>query len=830
VKGWITRVPLRRRLGSRRSERGAGGLARWFAGLPARRWGTESRRGRRFTLFPTIAIVIVIVGLGLWIRCGPLPPGFLDPVPHRSTLIVDRNGHPLYESLSASEHRSHWITADEIPSAVELATLAAEDHRFFHHPGVDPIAIARALFRGAVARRFVEGGSTLSQQAVKQILIAQGDGRTERTFRTKLREMVLALRLEHRLDKREILALYLNLAPYGNQYVGIDRASRGYFAAPPGNLTHAQAAFLAGLPRKPSALDPWRNRTAALDRQRRVLRRMEETGLIDREQAKQAREERLELRRPSRELLARHFVERVLEQPGATDATRIETTLDLPLQRDILGIIGRHARALRKYGAHNLGIVVLDNRSGAWLAWVGSPDYFDSDHGGAIDAVTSPRQPGSALKPFTYALAFESGFTPATVLPDVEIDFPTAEEGVRYKPRNYDGIFRGPLRARVALAGSENVPAVWLLSQIGSRTLLSGMRSSAFTTLDRDPDHYGLGLTLGDAEVRLDELVRAYAMLARGGVPVETRKIRRIAPEGVIVGEHAAAERTISERSAFWVTDILADPRAREYIFGSGGPLDFPFEVAVKTGTSQAYRDNWTIGYTRELTVGVWIGNLDRTPLRNSSGITGAAPIFHDVMLAAVKRRTGRIPVGELLPVAIPPDGLERLEICALSGDQPSNFCAIREREWIDRSMPRQICSWHDLTGTQWPGEYRAWAKAAGRLPARSELASATFDDASHPSPLASRPSPLPSLRITNPGADATYWIDPTLRPEYQTLALRATRTGGGPGEIVWSIGDETAGTVHSDDALDWPLRRGTHHIIVRDATGNEDSVRITVK
>jgi penicillin-binding protein 1C len=805
-----------------------------FSGDPsggARDGSAPPARGRRAKAF-TLAIAIVILALGIWIRCGPLPPGFLDPVPHRSTLIVDRNGNPLYESLSATEQRSHWITADEIPPAVAAATLAAEDHRFFRHPGVDPIAITRALVRAAIARRFVEGGSTLTQQTVKQILIAHGDAGARRTPRTKIRETVLALRLEHRLDKHEILALYLNLAPYGNQYVGIDRASHGYFEAPPGNLTHAQAAFLAGLPRKPSALDPWRNRTAALERQRRVMRRMEETGLIDGEQAKQAREERLELRRPSRELLARHFVERVLEQPGATGASRIETTLDLPLQRDILGIVDRHARALQKYGAHNLGIVVLDNRSGEWLAWVGSPDYFDSDHGGAIDAVTSPRQPGSALKPFTYALAFESGFTPATVLPDVEIDFPTAEEGVRYKPRNYDGIYRGPLRARVALAGSENVPAVWLLSQIGTRTLLSGMRSSAFTTLDRDPDHYGLGLTLGDAEVRLDELVRAYAMFARGGVPVETRKIRRIAPEREVVAEHESAERMISERSAFWVTDILADPRAREYIFGSGGPLDFPFEVAVKTGTSQAYRDNWTVGYTRELTVGVWIGNLDRRPLRNSSGVTGAAPIFHDVMLAAVKRRLGRVPVGEDRPIAIPPESLERREICALSGDQPSTFCMIREREWIDRSMPRPICSWHESDGTQWPGEYRAWAKATGRLPARSELASTIVVDGSHPSPLVARRSPLAArtLRITNPGAGATYWIDPTLRPEFQTLALRATILGSGPGEIVWSIGDETAGTVHSDDPLDWALRRGTHQITVRDAAGNEDSVRITVK
>ena len=286
------------------------------------------------------------------------------------------------------------------------------------------------------------------------------------------------------------------------------------------------------------------------------------------------------------------------------------TSLDAKLQREVQNIISAHKDRLLKHGAHSVAVAVLDNRTGEWLAWEGSATISARTFGGAIDGVITPRQPGSTLKPFTYALAFEEGFTPATVLPDVPSTFSTAEQGITYEPRNYDGQYRGPLRVRAALAGSENVPAVAMLSRVGPAALLRVLRGAGFTGLTNTADYYGLGLTLGDAEVRLDQLVAAYATFARGGVTIGNRRL-------------------FSQRTAFWISDILSDPDAREFVFGSGGSLDFPFPVAVKTGTSQAYRDNWTVGYTRDVTVGVWVGNFDRTELRNSSGVTGAAPIFH---------------------------------------------------------------------------------------------------------------------------------------------------------------------------------------------------------
>jgi len=301
-------------------------------------------------------------------------------------------------------------------------------------------------------------------------------------------------------------------------------------------------------------------------------------------------------------------------------------------------------------------VAVLDNRTSEWRAWEGSGDYLDQDHGGAIDGVVTPRQPGSALKPFTYAMAFDTGDTPATVLPDVPSTYPTAQPGVPYTPRNYDGAFHGPLRVRQALAGSQNVPAVALASRTGVPDLLRLLRSSGFTNFDKTASHYGLGVALGNAEVTLAELVGAYASLARGGVWQQPRALVDDAPR--------TTRRVLSPRAAFWVTDILSDDEARAYVFGRGGSLEFPFPVAVKTGTSQAYRDNWTVGYTREVTVGVWVGNADNTPMINVSGVTGAGPFWNDFMRAVLENTPD-----EGFP---PPAGVHQVQVCALSGLLPT--------------------------------------------------------------------------------------------------------------------------------------------------------------
>ena len=793
-----------------------------------------SRIGHAVTRHPRWAAVAVLalcaLTAGAWLRLGSIDPAILDLSSHSSTVVVDRRGLPLYEALSGDGTRSVSLTADGLPPALVAATLAAEDHRFWSHPGIDARAVARAIRQNLVERQIVEGGSTITQQVAKLLLARRSPDRA-RGWNEKIREAALALRLEHRFEKRQILAMYLNLASYGNQVVGAERAARAYFGREASMLTPAQAAFLAGLPQRPTRFNPYRNLDLALSRQRTVLGRMEASGLLTAAEGRTARDERLTLTHEASPFLAPHFVEMVLAVQGDDRAPRIETTIDADLQSDIAGIIRSQRPTLERHGAANVAVVVLDNARGEWLAWEGSGDYFDIGHGGTINGPATPRQPGSALKPFTYALAFEEGTTPATVLPDIPSHFPTADPGVLYSPRNYDGRYRGPLLARRALAGSENVPAVAVASQLGVPRLLRFLTRAGLSTLDQNPAYYGLGVTLGNAEVRLDELVAAYAAFARGGEwiePVWTRQ-EPAAPR--------QRRRIVSALSAYWTTDILADAEAREYIFGRGGSLEFPFPVAVKTGTSQAYHDNWTIGYTREVTVGVWVGNFDRTPLRDSSGVTGAGPIFHAVMLAATRRVTGSQGFARDQPIVARPDGTVERQVCALSGMPANAWCPSKRREWLlTRDEPP--CSWHHESDEGllviWPQEYRQWASSHGLIAAatrgHSAPAGARALDVRSGQSAKERASRVSArgLEIVNPPSGATYLIDPTLRREFQTLALRATAAQ--PGRLEWAVNGTSVGTASSDQAFMWPLTRGTHRVTVRDQRGRTAAATITVR
>jgi penicillin-binding protein 1C len=773
----------------------------------------------------TAGCLLTLVAFALWLRLGPIDPVLLDLDDVTSTVVVDRRGVPLYESLSGDGTRNVRLDPRNLPPMLVAATLAAEDRRFWSHPGVDPVSIARALRQNLLEGSVVEGGSTITQQVAKLLLNRRSPKRV-RGVREKVREAVLALRLEHRFDKSEILGLYLNLAAYGNQAVGAGKASRAYFGCEPSMLTPAQAAFLAGLPQRPSGYNPFRNRRQAIARQLTVLRRMQSSGALSPETAREARDERLRFSRTTSPFLAPHFVEMVVAASGENRPPRIETTLDAGLQSDVVGIIRSHRQALERHGAANVAVVVLDNASGEWLAWEGSGNYDDAEHGGAINGPLAPRQPGSALKPFTYALAFESGFTPASVLADVPSHFPTAEAGVLYSPRNYDGRYRGPLLARRALAGSENVPAVVLASELGVPTLQRFLTRAGLSTFDRTPSYYGLGLTLGNAEVRLDQLVAAYSTFARGGDWLEPTWSAR-AQDGAPQTADRTRRPLVSPLTAYWITDVLSDDSAREYIFGRGGSLEFPFPVAVKTGTSQAYHDNWTVGYTRDVTVGVWVGNFDRTPLKSSTGVTGAAPIFHAVMLAATNRLHGAAGFDARAIVAAP-DGLAEREVCALSGMPGHPWCPARQRERLP-ATDDPPCSWHHQSDdgllVVWPPAYRQWARENGLLTERQHTAAPVARAVSV------APSPTPArgpLEIVNPPSGATYLIDPTLRREFQTLPLRVVATT--PGTIEWQVAGRVVGTSSSETALMWQLTPGVHRVTARDERGRVAESSVVVK
>jgi penicillin-binding protein 1C len=794
-----------------------------------------------------VAVGVLALGLtaGAWIRLGPLPDGLVAIGPAQSIVIVDRFGEPIHEVRGADGQRGEWIAADAVPRVLADATIAAEDRRFRRHVGMDPVAVVRATWQNVRARRIVEGGSTITQQVAELLLRRQHAGTRQAGWRQQLWEAVLALRLEHRFSKDEILALYLNLAPYGNQIEGVQRAARAYFgralqADDP--ITPAQAAYLAALPQQPTRFNPWRRPEAPRARQQRILKTMAHAGWLSAEAYATATDEHVTLQHEARSAVAPHFVERVLADVAGQTPRRVETTLDRHLQGTVQSIIAAHRDELDAHRASNVAVVVLDNQRGEWLAWEGSGNYFDTRHGGAIDGVVTPRQPGSALKPFTYAAAFERGAHPGTVLADVPSQFPTAEEGILYAPENYDGRFRGPLLARVALAGSENVPAVALADRIGVPAVARLLRQAGISTLDQNAGHYGLGLTLGNAEVRLDELVVAYGALARGGMRLTPRRVTRIDGRAI---EAAAPERLLTERTAFWVTDILADNDARAFVFGRGGSLEFPFPVAAKTGTSQAYHDNWAIGYTRDVTVGVWVGNFDRTPLGGSSGVTGAGPIFHDVMLAAVERVRGALPIDDPSPVATPVTDVKRATLCAVSGMAATDHCVRRVTEWVPTAPALASCTWHHLSEqglvTIWPHEYEAWARREGiwrDAVDRSAVASSPSRSAASERMLVradarSAPTVLPgssgTLTIVAPLSGATYLIDPTLRTEFQTLPLRASGATAGA-SLQWRVNGVAVGTVEAGEALRWPLARGRHVIEVRESERRAATTWIEVR
>jgi penicillin-binding protein 1C len=786
--------------------------------LIARRWRVIAAGG-----------AVLVAAAAIWLRCGPLPAGLLGGADTPSTVVVDRHGRVLYEALSSTGSRIDPLSAAALPPVLVDATLAAEDRRFYSHIGVDPIALGRALRQNLAERQIVEGGSTITQQVAKLLLQRRG-GIAPRGLRAKLREMTIALRLEHRFTKRQIVALYLNLAPYGNQATGAGRASQIYFGVDVSMLTPAQAAFLAALPQRPTAFNPWRSLASAQRRQQTVLRRMGASGALSDERLREARAEQIALRPRQATFNAPHFVDMVRRTAaGRSTDGRIATTLDLDLQREVERIVVQERASLAAHGAANAAVVVLDNETGEWLAWEGSGNYGDAEHGGSINGPLVPRQPGSALKPFTYALAFEQGHGPASVLPDLATHFPTAEPGVLYSPRNYDGRYHGPMLARRALAGSQNIPAVALASEVGVSSLLRFLSRSGLSTLDRAPAYYGLGLTLGNAEVRLDELVAAYSAFARGGVWKKPEFLRDdLRPDG---GNHRNERALVSRETAFLITDILSDPHAREQAFGRGSDLDFPFAVAVKTGTSQAYHDNWTVGYTRDVTVGVWVGNFDRTPLRNSSGVTGAGPIFHAVMLAATKGRESAT-AHEILPV---PQGVEQVTVCSLSGARANPWCPSRAKEWTAKGVDPVPCSWHHVSDgkllTIYPPEYRAWARDSGDRTLASVAPAPPAPPAPRaPTPPAPKalPAPPAPLLIANPPPGAIYSVDPTLRREFQALRLKVVTPA--PTSVTWLVDDAMIGTTTSERPLAWPLAVGSHRIEVRDAAGRVARTSIVVK
>lgn len=585
----------------------------------------------------------------------------LAPAP--SLEVLDRRGRVLRAALSEDLY-SVPVSLDQMSPWVVVATLAAEDRRFYEHPGVDARALARALWQDARAGRVVSGGSTITQQ------LARALQPRPRTLAGKLAEAWRALSLERRATKREILEAYLNRAPYGRGTRGIEAAARVYFGIPAKDLTLGQAALLAGLPKCPSRCDPIKDPDAAAARRRVVLGRLASWGWIDAAARDAALAERSRVADSARADLAPHFARRALGRSGRTSA---RTTLDADLQAELEDLTASHLRTLGGYHVTNAALIALDNSTGDVLAWVGSADFRDDEHSGQVDGVVALRQPGSALKPFLYGLAFERGFSPADKIDDA----PTFARG-GFSPRNYDGQFHGRVSLREALACSFNAPAVRLVERLGVPDFLAALRGFGLASLDRPAERYGAGLALGDGEVTLRDLAAAYAALARGGVWLPVRES--------LSDPRGPARRALSRESAYLVTHVLSDNSARVPAFGPDSPLSLPFPFAAKTGTTKDYKDNWAVGYTPDWTVAVWVGNFDGTPMRRVSGVTGAAPLLRDAALAMERRYGAReFPVpAEIREVEVDPD----------SGLLAGAGCAGAVREVFRRDLlPTRACA-----------------------------------------------------------------------------------------------------------------------------------------
>lgn len=596
-----------------------------------------------------------------------LRPLYPPPLPRdaRAIEFVDRNGLFLGSIVGRGERRTVAVSLNRIAPAFVQAAIAVEDRRFFAHGAVDAPSVLRAFWLGLSERHIPGGASTLSMQVARLVEpVPPG-------LLGKLDEVILAQRLENGLPKAAILEEYCNRAPMGSNLYGVEAAALTYFGIDAAQLDLAQSALLAALPNDPVRLDPYRHWAALKARQRFVLARMRATGAIDAVAEGRAAAEDLSLRPQAAGIVAApHFLFHLL--PHVPDgAARVRTTIDRPLQEFVEAQVRSVVAALAPNAVHHGAAIVLDNRTGEILAYTGSQDYFADDDLGRNDGVQALRQPGSALKPFLYELALERrDVRPTTILADVPTAY--ALPGARvYEPIDYSNRFLGPVRVRLALANSLNVPAVRVLERVGVENFAHRLRELGFAHLTKPAEYYGLGLTLGGGEVALEELARAYRILARDGAPLSG--------------------------DANWalVTDILADPHARAEAFGVDSILRLPFSAAVKTGTSSDYRDTWTAGYTRDYTVAVWVGNFDGSPMRGVSGVTGAAPIWARIMLELYKR-------GDPAPFAAPA-GYARTPICAETGLRPSRECRLVVSEWLDRD---------DLRRWSLPG---AVAKARGR-------------------------------------------------------------------------------------------------------------------
>ncbi|MFW5703239.1 MAG: transglycosylase domain-containing protein [Patescibacteria group bacterium] len=657
-------------------------------------------------MYAGISVIVIVVfgfliasAIFAWYARDLPSPGKLSEKTSASTVFYDRNGEIIYE-LYQDKNRVP-VEFKDISPRLKEATIAVEDKNFYKHGGISQLGIMRAAI-STIFKGEVQGGSTLTQQLIKNVLLT-----SERSLSRKVKEAILASEVEKRFTKDEILEMYLNEAPYGGTYWGVGSAAKGYFGKDPKDLNLVESAILAGLPQNPSVYSPfigvkdrWKGRA------KDVLRRMQEDGYITKEEQEKATaqvekykftSEQVSIPAPHFVFFVRDFVKEEFGEGALTNGLKITTTLDLETQEVAQEIVNDEVTELQdEYDLGNGALVLLDSQTHEILSYVGSYDFNNEEYG-KFDVVShGMRQPGSTLKPIVYGLAFEKKYTPSSILMDVDTNFGSGSGTDEYRPVNYDGTFRGPVQMRFALANSLNIPAVKTLALVGVRDFLQLSNDMGLETLaptDKNLERFGLSIALGGGEVTLLQLTNAFTAFANGGTvqpPQFILEIKDYNNKTIYKRPKANDRRVISEEVSFLVSHILSDDNARSWAFGTGSLLNIPGKtVAVKTGTTDEKRDNWAVGFTKGVTLGVWVGNNDNTQLnpRVASGTTGATSIWHEVMEQMLKKYDDGI--------IDKPDDVTAVEIDSYLGGLPKDGQPTRSEYYIKGTEPDEVAPYY---------------------------------------------------------------------------------------------------------------------------------------
>jgi penicillin-binding protein 1C len=773
----------------------------------AAEWHRRFKFGQ-FVKHPLLRGALVLTGGCLAIRLLP----YLAPIRaqdleqnQQAVTFQDRQGLLLGTLLTRDQEHTVAVPLTQVSPAFLQAIIAAEDGRFYQHGPLDLMALARASRDNVQAQQVVSGASTITMQLARMVQPVPPN------FGGKLQEVWMSWRLAAGMNQDQILAAYVNRLPMGGNIYGVEAAAQIYFGVPARDLTLAQATLLAALPNAPNELNPHNNWAALKRRQVYVLNQMVKDGYLTAPQARQVAAESVSLQTRQQGIqTAPHFLFWLARQLPAQHPATIRTSIDLPLQQFVEAQVQQIVQSLQRHQGHQAAALVIDNHTGQVLAYVGAPDYFRQGSSNQYDGVQALRQPGSTLKPFLYQLALEQGtIRPNTILADVPTHY--AIPGAQlYSPQDYNERYHGPVRIRFALGNSLNIPAVRVLEQIGVAKFLERLRQLGFTHLNRSPDYYGLGLTLGSGEVSLWELASAYVLIARQG---RQRPLQMLATEPTAGTPEMPPEQQVGSPETWaLITDMLSDPHARARAFGVDSVLQLPFAAAVKTGTSSNYRDTWTVGFTRDYTVATWVGNFDGTPMRNVSGVTGAAPLWQRIMLHLHQNREPNR--------FSPPAEMTLRPICALSGYKPNPACPTVVQEYLanaelghyEREPDRvfQPVS-HGSGGVQYrlnlPPEYNQWLINQPNLLAMAQ----TAPPANSPSsPSARQPQASYPLRIAFPrSGDYFLWYDSSHQPtSNQDQQLQFQLTHQPQQSVRWRLNGKLL-REQPGASLFWALRPG---------------------